>query len=328
MMNLNKTSLVQKFLELRTRPKPDGGFNAVSISDSYSHRLGITPEGYPIFFIECLPSGRVSDINLSLFKVLFNRQCSISDATTNSNIKGTFSIIQLNSINPDFQKYFLEVVYLLLLRLGEHPSIRVLKDEVSKLLNIFTSVKHISKEAVRGLWAELLLIKHSSNPSYLVRSWHVVPEDKFDFNDGTDKIEVKSTISSKREHTFAIEQLNPNPGSKLIIASMFVAQSGVGKNIFNIIDEISTRITYVDVLFKLREETTLTIGSNVDEAARMYFDENTSIDSLQFYDHTSIPAIKVCDVPADVSSVHFKSDLSNVSPIEVVNQESLLFKSL
>lgn len=60
----------------------------------------------------------------------------------------------------------------------------------------------------------------------------------------------------------------------------------------------------------------------------MYFDENTSIDSLQFYDHTSIPAIKVCDVPADVSSVHFKSDLSNVSPIEVVNQESLLFKSL
>lgn len=328
MRTMNKTELIQKFLDLKTRPHTEDGFNAVVISDDSSHRLGISPEGYPIFFIDCSTRDRVSDINLKLFKVLFNRQCTISDTNSDISLDGVFSIIQLNSLNPDFQKYFLEVVYLLLLRLDNKPSVGVLKAEVSKLLSIFTSVKSISKEVVRGLWAELIVIKLSSNPSYLIRSWHVVPEDKFDFNDGNDKIEVKSTNSSKREHTFAIEQLNPNPGSKLLIASMFVSQTGVGKNVFDIIDEISLRITDVDVLFKLREETTQTIGANVEEVAKMFFDESASTDSLQFFDFASIPAIRLADVPSGVSSVHFRSDLTEVLPIEHFDQDSTLFNSL
>ena len=328
MRTLNKAELIQKFLDLKTRPHAENGFNAVTISDDSTHRLGISPEGYPIFFIDCSTSDRVSDINLKLFKVLFNRQCNISDSNSDVSLDGVLSIIQLNSLNPDFQKYFLEVVYLLLLRLENKPTVAVLKAEVSKLLSIFTSVKSISKEIVRGLWAELIVIKLSSNPSYLIRSWHVVPEDKFDFNDGTDKVEVKSTNGSKREHTFAIEQLNPNPGSKLLIASLFVSQTGVGKNIFDIIDDITSRISDVDVLFKLREETTQTIGANVEEVAKMYFDENASVDSLQFFDYASIPAIRLADVPTGVSSVHFRSDLTEVSPIEHFDNDSVLFNSL
>lgn len=327
-MILNKADLVQKFIDLKTQPRSEAGFNATLIDENTSHRLGISPEGYPIFFIECSTSNRVSDINLKLFKVMFNRQCTISDTTSDEKINGTFSIIQLNSLNPDFQNYFLEVVYLLLYRLEPRPTIPVLKSEVSKLLSIFTINKSVSKEVVRGLWAELLVIKHSSNPTYLIRSWHVVPEDKYDFNDGTDKIEVKSTNGTKREHTFAIEQLNPNLGSKLLIASMFVTQTGVGKTVFNIIDEISQHITDVDVLFKLREETTNTIGANIEEVAQMFFDENASIDSLRFFNYSSIPSIKLSDVPQDVSCVHFRSDLSNVSPVENFDQDSVLFNSL
>lgn len=327
-MILNKADLIQKFIDLKTQPRSEAGFNATIIDENTSHRLGISPEGYPIFFIECSTANRVSDINLKLFKVMFNRQCTISDTNTEEKINGTFSIIQLNSLNPDFQNYFLEVVYLLLCRLEPKPTIPVLKSEVSKLLSIFTINKSVSKEVVRGLWAELLVIKQSSNPTYLIRSWHVVPEDKYDFNDGTDKIEVKSTNGTKREHTFAIEQLNPNPGSKLLIASMFVTQTGVGKTVFNIIDEISQHITDVDALFKLREETANTIGVNIEEVAQMFFDENASIESLRFFNYSSIPSIKFSDVPQDVSCVHFRSDLSNVSPVENFDQGSVLFNSL
>ena len=220
------------------------------------------------------------------------------------------------------------MVYLLLCRLDDKPTVNVLKAEVSKLLSLFTSVKAISKEIVRGLWAELLLIKQSSNPSYMIRSWHVVPEDKFDFNDGTDKVEVKSTNGTKREHTFALEQLNPNKESRLLIASMFVTQTGVGKSIFDILDEISAKISDVDILFKLREETTQTIGSHVEEVSKMYFDENVSLDSLLFFDYTSIPSIKYGDVPPEVSGVHFRSDLSGVSSVDSFDQDSVLFNSL
>ena len=328
MMIFDKTELNQKFLDLKVRPNIENGFNAISISDISSHRLGITPEGYPVFFIECSNKERTSDINLNLFKVLFNRQCSILDSITNNEVQGCFSIIQLNSSNPDFQKYFLEVVYLLLLRLNSKPSVNVLKTEISKLISIFNKVKGISNEIVRGLWAELLIIKLSSNPSYLIRSWHVVPEDKFDFNDGTDKIEVKSTNGTIREHTFSLEQLNPNIGSKLIVASMFVTQTGIGKNIFDIVEDISRRVTDIDVLFKLREEVTQTIGTNIEEVSNMFFDEVASAESLQFYDYKDIPAIKSENIPDFVSAVHFRSDLSSISPIEVCGSQSILFNSL
>ena len=259
---------------------------------------------------------------------MFNRNCAISDTSTEESFSGAFSIIQLNSLNPDFQNYFLEVVYLLLCRLEAKPSIQVLKSEVSKLLSIFTIKKSISKEIVRGLWAELIVIKLSSNPEYLIRSWHVVPEDKFDFNDGTDKIEVKSTNGQKREHMFAIEQLNPNPGSKLLIASMLVSQTGVGKSVFDLIDDISSRITDVDVLFKLHEITTETIGANIEEVANMFFDEAVSNESLSFFDYKAIPSINMNVIPQEVSCVHFRSDLSDVSPVEFFDNNSVLFNSL
>ena len=48
---------------------------------------------------------------------------------------------------------------------------------------------------------------------------------------------------------------------------MFVSQTGVGKTIFDLVDEISSSISDVDVLFKLREETTQTIGSHIEEVS-------------------------------------------------------------
>lgn len=92
MMTLNNINLLEKFRELKARPHTKSGFNAVVISETSPHRLGITSEGYPIFFIACSSSERVSDINLRLFKVLFNRRCTISDTTTESDIQGTFSM--------------------------------------------------------------------------------------------------------------------------------------------------------------------------------------------------------------------------------------------
>jgi len=139
---------------------------------------------------------------------------------------------------------------------------------------------------------------------------------------------IKSGNGSKREHTFALEQLNPNKEARLLIASMFVSQTGVGKTIFDLLDEISSAISDVDVLFKLREETTHIIGSHIEEVSHMFFDENMSLDSLQFFDYISIPSISIGTIPSEVSGVHFRSDLSDVSPIVSLDQDSVLFKSL
>ena len=48
------------------------------------------------------------------------------------------------------------------------------------------------RKTIQGLWAELFIIERANNPEYLIQSWHSSSEDKFDFNDGQDKIEVKA----------------------------------------------------------------------------------------------------------------------------------------
>ena len=88
-----------------------------------------------------------------------------------------------------------------------------------------------TKKALQGLWAELLVIERSKSPAYLLQSWHVSPNDKFDFNDGIDKIEVKSTRNVRRIHTFSLEQLHPNVNANLLIASVFVIETGHGRTI-------------------------------------------------------------------------------------------------
>ena len=77
---------------------------------------------------------------------------------------------------------------------------------------------------VNGLWSELFLIENSTNPKELINYWHNLPEEKFDFNAGKERIEVKSSSSFERKHIFSAEQLNPPSDTQVLIASVFLKQ--------------------------------------------------------------------------------------------------------
>ncbi len=298
------------------------------INSSMPHRIGVTSEGFPIFFIECVNNANVSDIKLKLFNVAFNCQCSITDISVGGSTQKEYSLIQLNSINTDFQKYFLEVVYLILRKLPPIPNVSDLKTEISKVIGLFTAPKHLSQEVVKGLWAELFIIEQSKDPIYLLNSWHVEPTDKFDFNDGKDLIEVKATTGPVREHTFAIEQLHPSDGAELVISSVFVMKSPMGTNILDLVDRISNKIDDVEALIRLREIVTQTLGTHIDEVAKIYFDYNYSNSSLRFFDYRNIPKISLSDVPSGVTSIHFRSNLTDIVELDIQSSDHKLYKSL
>ena len=306
----------------------NNSFVVDSISSTMPHRIGRTSEGFPIFFVECIDNAKVSDIKLKLFSVAFNCQCTITDVSGGENIEKEFTLIQLNSINVDFQKYFLEVVYLILRKLSTTPHVTDLKTEISKVIRLFTVQKNISQEIIKGLWAELFLIEQSNNPLYLINSWHISPNDKFDFNDGKNLVEVKSTTGPVREHTFSIEQLHPSDGADLIIASIFVTKSPMGTSILDLVNKISQKIDDVEALIRLREVVGQTLGTNIEDVAKIFFDYNYSSSSKKFYHFTDIPKIDLISVPANVTSVHFRSNLMEVQDIDIHTTSSILYKSL
>ncbi len=302
-------------------------FDTEAISSELPHRLGCSQERYPIFFVESCDETFSVDIELKQFSVNFNQVCNLR-RTDGETITKKFTLILLKSHEEDIQRYFLELVYLLLRKLPSMPTISSLKGELYKVISLFSSLPELSMEVVKGLWAELFVIARSQDPLYLINSWHISPKDKYDFNDGIDKVEVKATGNTDRVHMFSIEQLSPNEGSQLIVASIVVVPSGRGSNIFDLIESISMRVTCVEALLKLKEQVYLTIGPKINETKEIRFDMNMAVDTYKLFDHSNIPVIALSAIPKEVSRVSFASCLKDLSATDLSSTLSQLHKAL
>ena len=318
------------FLELQLKDNtPNEYISVESVPFSDYHKIGISFEGFPIFFVKCNNDVKSIDINLELISVLFSQECNIKEEGGNSN--DIYTIVLLKTLNKDLQQYFTDVFSIILQQIKQIPTESELYSEVRKVIELFSSITKPPLKSIQGLWAELLVIERGLNPEYLINAWHISPTDKYDFNDSKDKLEVKSTAKSRRIHRFSIEQLNNNSGSDLLIASTFVIETGTGKSILNLRDIIVTKINDITLKLRLNEIIYKTVGNDYEKLGDIFFDYQLAIDSLSYYKVIDIPNININLIPTQVSNVTFDSDLTNVQNIlEDDNsfQNSLLFKSL
>ncbi|ARV14964.1 PD-(D/E)XK motif protein [Polaribacter sp. SA4-12] len=323
-------SIFKIFQELKKNNTSNNeGFAIASLPKIKKHKIGLSVKGLPLFFInsEIKSQEKVLDINLSAISIHFNQKCSLV-SSKKIEIEGVYTIIALKTSSVDLQEYFLNIIYLLVLKLPEVTKLKELKVEIENLISLFNRFTKLPIKTIQGLWSELLVIEQSKNPEYLINSWHVSPSDKFDFNDGIDKIEVKSTSKSKRIHTFSLEQLNPNNNSKLIIASLFTVETGMGKTIFDLLELIAEKIYNKEIIIKINQIILNTLGCDFEKSFDKYFDYHMAIDSLAFYDSKLVPKIDNLLIGSEISRVHFDSDLSKIKQVININEDSLLHLSL
>lgn len=328
-----KTSIHQQFKKLLNNySQSENCYTAVDIPFSKSHKLGIGNEGYPMFFIKSSITGSVPNINLEFITVQFNELCKLKKSPDQKTIKENYyTVVSLKTDQTDYVEYFLDVVCIVLQKIGDAPSQQDLMLEMQKLVELFRRFSAPPMKTMQGLWAELFVIEQSSNPEYLVKSWHRTASDVFDFNDGIDKIEVKSTSKVNRVHKFSHNQLNPNEGSNVIIASICIQQSGIGKTIFDMKEAIDSRINSIELRFLLVDMISKTLGADFEKANECTFDYTLACDTYQVYNCKDIPSIANDVIPAEISNIHYDSDLSGISPIDNLSKEfptSELFKSL
>ena len=219
----------------------------------------------------------------------------------------------------------------MLQNIPENPTSFQLKTEIDKIIKLFSCMSKPAAKTIQGLWAELLVIEQSTNPEYLIKAWHSSPNSKFDFDDGSDKIEVKSTSQMERIHSFAQEQLNPNKNSKLAIISVFTHQTGIGKNINDLRHQILLRINDIQVQSLFDSMIFLTLGNELETSFSFCYDYQLAVDELKFYNAELIPKINAENIPPEISDVHFSCNLSNVPFIkkdELQQTKSNLLRSL
>ncbi|MPS72499.1 MAG: PD-(D/E)XK motif protein [Chryseobacterium sp.] len=323
-------NVFKKFQELKNKsPKNGDGFAIASLPTIKNHKLGISQNDQPMFFIKCddTTKAKLLDTNLEFISVLYNRQCQLINKKGKIE-EDIYTIISLKSDSDYLQEYFLKIVFVLIKKISERPLLKDLKIEIDKLINLFTKFSKPALNTIQGLWAELLIIEQSKSPDYLIQSWHNAIFDKYDFNDGIDKIEVKSTAKNRRIHNFSLEQLTPNPNSKLIIASIFTIETGTGTTIFDLVENIENKIKDKNLAFHVNEMVAVTLGKDFEKSFDIFFDYQFAVDTIQYYDSLTIPAINRTYIPSNITNVRFDCDLTEIKTINKAITDSKLHNSL
>lgn len=318
------------FQELKNEsPKNGDGFAIASLPTTKNHKLGISQNGQPMFFIKCDDNTKAKslDTNLEFISVLYNRQCQLINKKGKIE-EDIYTVISLKSDSDYLQEYFLKIVFVLIKNISEKPLLKDLKIEIEKLINLFTKFSKPALKTIQGLWAELLIIEQSKNPDYLIQSWHSSTTDKYDFNDGIDKIEVKSTVKNRRIHNFSLEQLTPNLSSKLIVASIFAIETGTGTTIFDLVESIENKIKDKNLAFRVNEITAITLGKDFEKSFDIFFDYQFAIDTIQYYNSFDVPTINRTDIPSNITNVRFDCDLTDVKVANKTRTQSKLHNSL
>ena len=179
--------IYSQFLELNNNPPTHAGvYYYIDIPNVTDHKIGITENGCPIFFIKCdnKDQKKYPSYNLGI-DVDFGKDCDIQNG--NKTIAGKYTLITLKENSENLLPYFLDIVLIVVQSIPPNSSLQLVKSEIDKLIEMFSNIIGNGTGDIQGLWAELLIIEQSKNPDYLISSWHVLKTALFDFNNGEDK---------------------------------------------------------------------------------------------------------------------------------------------
>jgi hypothetical protein len=321
-------SIYPIFLKLsKNKPTRPNEYFFHNIQGVKNHKIGISSLGLPMFFIRCTNSKKVDYSPYKLgIEVDFDRDCTITDGK--KRISGKYTIITLKENFDSLIPYFLDMLLVVVKSLSSTPETEKVKEEIDSVRLMFSSLIIEKNGDIQGLWAELLVIEQASNPDFLISAWHLSKSDLIDFNDGEDKIEVKSTRSNDRIHTFSYHQLTPNKRSRFIIVSILVVKTGQGSTIFDLIESIKRRIRNQKLIVTLGNMVSVTLGTAIKKAKDVYFDYNSAVDSIACFDIKDIPNISSQKIPIEISNVHFDCNLSKTKRFMPRASKSKLFRAL
>jgi hypothetical protein len=292
-----------------------------------NHKIGIDPEEKYLTLL--IYGSNPNQFELTqgggkYLQIKYDVPCTIYDSSgvkTNQN----YTILTLKSREKDVEDYFIELCTLLLQRLGNSPKVEEVKLEYEKLESIFIKLSKNSKKSIVGVWGELFLIESSKDPEYFIDCWHKTPKDLFDFNNGSDRVEVKTTTQKRRNHSFEIKQLAQIPGSQTLIASIQTIEIDNGVSILNLINLIKPKVK-TNYFEHLIEKTFDVLGDKLQDSFDTYYDYTVAKGNLRYFDAGLIPKPEL--IPSEVTNVKFTVSLENVKNFDQRKNSNTLFNKL
>ena len=291
-------------------------YETALIAHDSRYRVGRDSHGNPAILIETTDTAGTESLMDFLgrhLRIGHGVGCAISEEGVEVS-RGQFSVVTCVDADDLLRSRFFDAAETLLRSLGETPTVQELRRVIAELIELFKLASQPPTGTIQGLWAELWVIAEASEPEILLHAWHAEPTDVYDFNNGPERVEIKSTSRRTRKHHFSHRQLHSPIGSQAAIASIFVEASGGGTTISALVDRIRQRVANLQALRRLDYVVVSTLGTDWRTGVEAAFDSELAAESLRYYMVESVPSLP-SDVPIGVSDIRYISDLSSAQSL-------------
>lgn len=293
-------------------PQAGVSFTAEVIPSWPAFRIGMDVDGRPAVLVatadECQPRFRLGS-ELKYVSVTPAAECSL--ASTEGVTTATLAVIRCKSDVADFQRLFLNVLASWIETFGQQPSADALMRGFQKLVQLFEALVQPPTSDLKGIWGELLVIAASPEPALLVRAWHCVPTELYDFVAGLQLAEVKTTAVRPRRHDVSLAQVTPPEGSDLVLVSVVVDESEPRTSLRDLADLAKARLGDAALRLRVEEVIAETLGSGWAHARHAGYCVRRALQSLRVYASGSIPTVGR-DLPPEISDVRYRVELDGI----------------
>lgn len=171
-----------------------------------------------------------------------------------------------------------------------------------------------TSKGVTGLMGELLVILSSTDKRTAVDSWHSDTDSAFDFSWLNNRLEVKTTKASLREHNFSSHQVPGPSGVNLQIASVKLVTTEIGQTLGELVNLVSEGLSEEQAT-KVLDQCNKTLGVPPFAVTEPVIDITTSLANIVFFDGASIPRPTLTE---GVLSMKWAATLEGIDGVEPI----------
>ena len=160
----------------------------------------------------------------------------------------------------------------------------------------------------------------------VVDAWHLRATDGFDFAFADERIEVKTTEHSSRDHEFSLKQVRSGRLTDLV-ASVTLSRSSAGLSALDLAQLIAGSLSAAQQgkLWRLVIET---LGDDAGADGEQRFDVKSASDALTFVSAADVPAPKIsATAAAFVTDVRFRSNINALCMESALEKSRILGRS-
>ena len=280
------------------------------------HRLGKNYNGLPSILINTKKNNEsVAPYRGMSIRLRFNINCKIHE----ENEKQNYTILSCISNDEQIIKIFLDICQTTISQLGKEPTPKEISEKTQMLIDLFKEMPN-KLSSIVGLWGELFLIASSKNITKCLEAWHQHAEDKYDFYDNNEALEVKCTSQTDRKHKFKHDQLVSNLKDHYVASIMISDDPNKGLSVVDLYEDIKKRCKLDNLNNKLKKIFFKIVGKTPYEELNEYrYSFDYSKKNLMYYKLKDISTL--INEDDSVTDISYKVDLSRKKNVNELSKD-------